>query len=347
MAHFFDTDGRQSEQPTVMKITVILCTYNRCRSLAKTLDSVAASALPGSVKWEVLVVDNNSTDHTREVTDDLCRRYPGRFRYIFEPQSGKSYALNTGVREARGDVLAFVDDDVTVEPTWLRNLTASLKDGEWVGAGGRTLPAQSFSPPPWLPLGGPYDMGGVLAALFDLGDRPRELDRAPYGANMAFRKEMFRKYGGFRLDLGPSPGSEIRNEDTEFGRRLIAGGERLRYEPSAIVHHPVMQHRIKKDYFLAWWFDYGRAMVREWGRGADILGIPRRFLTFSKIIGTVLPVRVLRWVLALNPQRRFYCKCWLWVTVGQTQEIYRQWCDGKGQTNNATQEVDRRPNTQT
>ncbi|MGB0049836.1 MAG: glycosyltransferase family A protein, partial [Terriglobales bacterium] len=129
-----------------MKITVILCSYNRCQLLAEALESVAASTLPESVEWEVLVVDNNSTDRTREVVEDFRHRYPGRFRYVFEPRPGKSFALNTGVREAHGDVLAFTDDDVTVEATWMQNLTACLSDGEWAGAGGRTLLAHPFSP---------------------------------------------------------------------------------------------------------------------------------------------------------------------------------------------------------
>ena len=118
-----------------MKITVILCTYNRCTILAKALNSVAASRLPESIEWEVLVVDNNSSDRTREVVEDYCRRFPGRFRYLFEPQQGLSYARNAGIREGRGYVLAFMDDDVTVEPEWLQNLTACLQDGEWAGAG--------------------------------------------------------------------------------------------------------------------------------------------------------------------------------------------------------------------
>src|SRR5579862_1106876 len=105
-----------------MKITVILCTYNRHQSLAAALESIADQHLPAGADWEVVVVDNNSSDHTREVVDQYCRKYPNRFRYVFEPQPGKSYALNTGIREAKGDVLAFMDDDVTVEADWLQNL---------------------------------------------------------------------------------------------------------------------------------------------------------------------------------------------------------------------------------
>ena len=133
-----------------MTITLILCTYNRCRSLAQALESAAALRLPKPIEWEVLVVDNNSSDQTRHVVEDFRRRYPGRFRYLFEPQQGLSYARNAGVRQAKGDILAFTDDDVTVEPTWLQNLTACLHDGEWAGAGGRTVLAHPFSPPKWL-----------------------------------------------------------------------------------------------------------------------------------------------------------------------------------------------------
>jgi len=199
-----------------------------------------------------LVVDNNSRDQTREVVDRSCRRYPCRFRYLFEPNQGKSYALNTGIREARGDILAFTDDDVTMDPTWLQNLTARLHSGEYAGAGGRTLPAEAFNPPHWLALNGPCGLVHIPCAKFDLGDAPRDLDRPPFGTNMAFTKDMFEKYGLFRTDLGPSPTREIArpNEDTEFGRRLIAAGERLRYEPSAVVCHPTPQHRLQKAYFL-------------------------------------------------------------------------------------------------
>jgi glucosyl-dolichyl phosphate glucuronosyltransferase len=304
-----------------MKITVILCTYNRCQSLAKTLESVVASTLPDSMEWEVLVVDNNSTDHTREVVEDFRRRSPDHFRYVFESKPGKSFALNTGVHEARGDVLAFVDDDVIVEPTWLQNLTVALSDGNWAGTGGRTLPAQNFSLPRWLGL----DLVGALCAHFDLGDTPCQLDRAPYGANMAVRKEMFETYGLFRTDLGPSPNREIPrpNEDTEFGRRLMAAGERLRYEPSAVVHHPVPEDRLRKEYFLEWWFDLGRATMREVGRRRDIWGIPRHYLSVLKYGAVLIPFRTLRWFLALDPETRFHRKCWVWKTAGEIVEVYR------------------------
>ncbi len=239
-----------------MDVTVILCTFNRSQSLSKALTSIVAQVLPDSVQWEVLVVDNNSHDKTREVVDEFCRRYPERFRYLFEPNPGKSYALNAGISAAAGEILAFMDDDVTVEREWLQNLTVPLRDGEWAGAGGRILPDWNCQPPKWLPRADRYALAPL--AVFDLGAEAGSLDESPFGTNMAFRKKMFSKHGDFRTDLGPRPGSEIRNEDTEFGLRLLAAGEKLRYEPSAVVYHAVPKTRLQKRYFLKWWFDKAR-----------------------------------------------------------------------------------------
>jgi glucosyl-dolichyl phosphate glucuronosyltransferase len=299
-----------------MKITAILCTYNRSERLAGALDSLAASIVPENIEWEVLVVDNNSTDQTRKVVEGFSNGFPAHFRYLFEPRQGKSYALNSGIREARGEILAFVDDDVKVEPEWLHNLTSVLHEGEWTGSGGRILPPSGFSPPRWLALNGPRNLGMVLCAQFDLGNLPAELKDAPYGTNMAFRKETFDRYGGFRTDLGPGPDNEIRNEDTEFGRRVMAAGERLRYVPSAIVYHEVHASRIRKQFFLRWWFDRGRGTIRE----AEEIPGSREILKF---LLRALPT-ALGWTISFDPQRRFYRKCMVWCAAGKLVEIYQQ-----------------------
>lgn len=306
-----------------MTISVILCTYNRSERLAKALESVARSVVAASLAWEVLVIDNNSSDRTREVTDDFCRMYPEHFRYIFERKQGKSHALNSGIRAARGEILAFMDDDVTVEPMWLQNLVAPLVNGDYAGSGGRIL-LEPFTAPAWLRLHGPKGLAGMLA-LFDLGEKPAELVQPPWGTNMAFRKEMFQKYGDFRTDLGPRPGSEMRDEDCEFGDRLIKAGERLRYEPSAVVFHGVPQHRLKKEYFLKFWFDHARGTIRMMELRPNVLGIPRRYLTMFKHVVIIAPVKILQWAFTFEPQERFYRKCWVWYMGGAILEIYRRW----------------------
>lgn len=304
-----------------MRVTVIVCTYNRCADLANALDSLAVSAVPESTEWDVLVVDNNSSDETRKVVEGFCLRYPSRFRYLSEPRQGKSQALNTGIAQAHGDVLAFTDDDVIVEPAWLQNLTAALDGTEWVGSAGRILPARAFSVPRWLSLEGRYALAPL--ALFDLGTQAGPLAESPFGANMAFQKKMFEEYGGFRTDLGPRPGGKDpqKSEDSEFGHRLLEAGQRLRYEPSAIVHHAIPPSRVKKKYFLNWWFDKARADIQAFGTPREskwhVGGVP--LYLFRRLV-----VWALRWMTTLEPSRRFSCKIKVWVLCGEILECHRQ-----------------------
>jgi glycosyltransferase involved in cell wall biosynthesis len=308
-----------------VKITVIICTCNRSQSLARTLTSLAAQTLPERAQWEVLVVDNNSTDQTREVVQDFSDRYPGRFRYLRESRPGKSFALNSGVQAAAGDVLAFTDDDVRAEPQWLQSLTSGLESGAWAGAGGRVLAEWAGSQPRWLPSEGRYSMAPL--ALFDRGEAAGELEDNPFGVNMAFRKAMFEKYGGFRTDLGPRAGSSgpQKNEDAEFGRRLLQAGERFRYEPEAAVYHHVPENRLRKEYFLAWWFDKARSDVYELGNtdgGARIWGVPVHL--FRRLV-----VATLRWIVAARSSHRFYRKIQVWYLAGEIVASYRQSLEAK------------------
>ncbi len=288
--------------------------------------------LPESVEWEVLVVDNNSKDQTRETVEDFCARYPGRFRYLFEPRPGKSHALNTGIRESRTDVFAFLDDDIVVDSLWLQNLTASLHNGEWAGAGGRIVAQWTCSPPRWLSPDSRSAAGPLVQ--FHPSAKAGPLNTGPIGTNMAFRSEMFQKYGGFRTDLGPLPGGEIRsdqqrsvfdaskgkNEDSEIGDRLRAGGERLRYEPTAVVYHPVAESRLTKEYFLTWWLNKGEANIRQFGVEPGtkyrVAGVPlyllRRWAKWT-----------VKWLVTVNPIERFSSKLNAWENVGEILECYR------------------------
>lgn len=317
-----------------MKITVILCTYNRCQSLRTALNSTAALVLPESVEWEILVVDNNSKDQTRDTVQDFCARYPGRFRYVFEPRPGKSNALNTGLRESHADVFAFLDDDIEVDPHWLHNLTAALHNGAWAGAAGRIIPQWSCPPPRWLAPDSRYAAGPLVS--FHPSTEAGQLNTGPIGTNMAFHREMFEKYGGFRTDLGPCPDAEIssdqqrsafdaskgKNEDSEFGDRLLAAGEPLRYEPSALVYHPVSENRLTKQYFLTWWLNKGEANIRQFGVEPGtkyrVAGVPlyllRRFAKWT-----------LKWLVTVNPIRRFSSKLNAWENLGEISECYREW----------------------
>jgi glycosyltransferase involved in cell wall biosynthesis len=308
-----DNHGRMQ-----MKISVILCTYNRSRELRSALASLASSRVDNSVAWQILVIDNNSTDDTAAVVREFAKKYPSRFVHIFEAAQGKSHALNRGIREAEGDILAFTDDDVIVEPDWLENLIRPLHVSLYDGVGGRTLPMDGFAPPPWLSLKQRFALAPL--AIFDCGTEAMDLHEPPFGNNMAFRREVFSKYGDFRADLGPRPGSEIRCEDTEFGQRLLVGGGRLRYEPSAVLYHTIAEKRVKKQYFLVWWRDKARSDVHAFGFRYSrwhVAGIPLYLFR-----------RLLRWLgqlmLSVQPAQRFSCRIQLWTLMGTIRECYQQ-----------------------
>lgn len=281
---------------------------------------LVAQVLSGSVTWEVLVVDNNSTDGTREVMRDYCRKYPERIRYLFEADQGLSRARNAGIREARGKTLAFIDDDVIAGPSWLQSLAVALHDAKWAGGGGRVVPPRNFNPPKWLTVGGEMDLLGALLPLFDLGEEACEMKRPPYGANMAFRKSMFEKYGYFRVDLGRCGDRLLMGEDIEFGSRLMLAGECLRYEPAAVVEHPVPEERLNKTYFRKWWTDYGRTRIIQRLVSSPIAGTSRAFLSLANLILRYLLIRAVRWMFTFNSQRRFYNECQIWLTIGEISQ---------------------------
>src|SRR5262249_2436562 len=125
-------------------------------------------------------------------------------------------------------------------------------------------------------------------------------------------------------DMGPGlgPGTPRPNEDTEFGRRLMAAGEHLRYEPNAVLYHPVALDRINQKFFLAWWFDYGRAITRE-SNAATVWGINDDYFRIVKRLG-LLPLEGLKWILSSDARKRFRHKYRMWCSAGQVAEVYRR-----------------------
>ena len=301
-----------------MKAAVIVCTYNRCDSLAKTLESLAASTIPDSVEWEIVVIDNNSSDRTRPVVEEFTRRFQGRFRYTFEPRQGKSFALNRGIHETQADVLAFTDDDVIAEPTWLWNLTKDLFSGEWQGAGGKILPLNTAPIPEWIPR----DVYGVLWGSFDLGDESRDISLAPYGANMAFRRDVF-EHGLFRTDIGPGvlDARSTNCEDQNIGEGVLRRGGKLRYEPEAVIRHPFDTERISRKYILNRFFQMGRYIALETESKPALHGIPRRYFTIVKLLIFECPKRLYHWLSASEPAQRFTWRLLLSTSLGQAYEL--------------------------
>jgi glycosyltransferase involved in cell wall biosynthesis len=300
-----------------MDISIIICTFNRSQMLAKVLEDLDKQVVPRGVTWEALVVDNNSTDKTRAVVENFEKEGMAVFRYVFENRQGKSYALNSGIRAARGEIVAFTDDDVQIDPHWLWNLKKVFDEYDCGGVGGRIVPQWTCEKPKWLQADGPNQLMDAIIQ-FDRGDMCCELKAMPFGANMAFKKSMFQKYGLFRLDLGPRPGCKIYYEDTEFGLRVKSGGEKLMYAPDAIVYHPVEKERVEKGYYQSWYFGFGGAMVRTHRFPQSTVfycGVPRYF--FKQFAKTMM-----RWVFTFESQKRFFYKLNTYLEAGKIAEAY-------------------------
>jgi glycosyltransferase involved in cell wall biosynthesis len=280
-------------------------------------------SVPQEEVWELIVVDNNSTDSTRSCVGRFAEQSKVPVRYIFEQQQGKPFALNTGIRKARGEILLFTDDDVIVDRHWLPNISKAFNGGACLGAGGRIVAVWPGRKPSWFRTDGPYGLMSAIAS-YDLGDIPCELTCAsvPFGANAAFHRRAFERYGYYRTDLGPSAGKNRvggGGEDTEFARRLIRGGERLIYSPAAIVYHPVEPQRTRKRYFQLWHFEYGKSLIKlgsESSRGVQYFGVPR-FL-FRSFLESCL-----KWLVTLNAQKRFYHKVRIYLFAGEIVAAYR------------------------
>ncbi len=221
-------------RPASAAASVVICTRDRPEALARCLDSLAALTDPPG---EVLVVDNApSTAAAR----DAVARHPG-VRYVVEPEAGLDRARNTGIRESRGEIVAFVDDDVTVHPGWLGGILRGFTAPAVMAVTGLLLPAE---------LDTEAQLHFETHWGFNRGYEARTFDAAFFaatcrttvpvwdigaGASMAFRREVFTRVGEFddRLDVGAAGCSG----DTELWYRILAEGFACRYEPSAVSYH--------------------------------------------------------------------------------------------------------------
>jgi glycosyltransferase involved in cell wall biosynthesis len=302
-----------------MDLTVIICTWNRAKSLDLVLKSLDASVVRQGLEWEVLVVDNNSKDDTRAVCESFIAKNPRRFRYFFHGTQGKTNALNAGIREARSEILALTDDDLTVDPHWVAEMYDAFQKYDCAAVGGKIVPVWNCKKPSWIAFDGPYRhpaYGGIVN--FDKGDMPCQLTATAIGANMGLRKSIFEKYGPYRTDLNRI-NDLLGGEDTEYCRRLMHAGERLMYAPKAVVYHPVEECRTTRKYFRSFAFHYGRWSIRIDGvpEGAKCyFGFPRYLFPIAlKFFG--------KWMISFGRQRRSFYKLELFQTFGKMVESKR------------------------
>jgi len=272
--------------PDPPQISAIICTHNRAAYLGAAIDSLLVQDFPDN--FEVVIVDNGSSDYataessisrTREVVE--ARLGDRRLKYVWEPEIGLSFARNTGAKQARSDILAYLDDDAIAESNWLRELHAAYQSNQKLAvAGGKVnlLWPDGVSPPQWLSPGLAQNLG-----LYDLGDTWQYVTAAgltPRGVNYSIRRDFLEQIGGFDVKLGRVGKKLLSNEELRATELALELGWQVIYLPSALVMHNVAPERLNKAWFLerGWWQGISecyreqlcdRAGIAQLGRGGE------------------------------------------------------------------------------
>jgi len=241
-----------------------MSTCNRGDLLGDALRSILAQQL-ATPRFELVVVDNNSTDHTRAIVE-RCAAADTRVRYVFEPQQGSSYGRNAGIRAARAAIIAFTDDDVRAEPDWVAAIARAFDeypDADVVG--GRVLPIWPSSPPAWLTR-----EHWMPLALVDYGDAPARVDPAHpiclVTANCSFRRRILDRVGGFVAEFGLGTHGVVGSvEDHELQLRVLRAGGTIVYDPRIVVHAEIQPNRLTRAYHRRWHNGHGyfHALLRS------------------------------------------------------------------------------------
>jgi glycosyltransferase involved in cell wall biosynthesis len=316
-----------------MKYSIVIATHNRAQDLRDTLASLAGLQTPHP--WEVIVVDNNCTDDTPRVVQELVPRFPVPLRYFFEAVPGRSAALNTGIAAATGAIILTTDDDVRVAPEWLEIAGNALDRLQCGYIGGRVLPIWGGPRPAWLP-DRPSSQWAVIA-LLDYGSEPIELTRRmPLGVNMAFRREAFDIVGGWDPRIGRKAGTLLGQEVREWCIRAKARGVRGFYVPEMMVRHIIPANRLNKQYYRRWfyWRGVSRALLYQqqgldmespqettldFSQSRHVAGIPRYlFRTLARNVAGLIAAALRR-----DSVATFERELWLWMFVGIARQRWR------------------------
>ncbi len=268
-----------------MKLDVLIATYNRCKLLGRALGSLLAASVPPGAEVCVTVVDNNSTDATRDVVEESMPAFGGRLRYLFERNQGKSWALNSGIAATNGDLLGMIDDDEEIDSNWFVCCFSAFGDPAVDFIGGTTLPKWSQPPPEWLPTAYP----AVVGHLQICGEKRQygpALNAVLPGGNAVIRRSFLDR-------LGPSPystklgriGGGMLTADTMFFDRLLEAGGSGFYLPNLIVRHYVQPKMLTKRYHRLWCFWEAVSVASQDklkpATVPHLLGIPRWYFRTS------------------------------------------------------------------
>ena len=292
-------------------LTVLMATYNGARTLPKVLDAYCKLDSPDG-GWKLIIVDNGSTDNTKEIIAPFEPRLP--LTYLFEPTLGKSAALNTGLLSVAGDLVVMTDDDAVPRTDWLIQIrVVADSQPSFSIFGGAIVPDWEVPPESWI-----LPFWSVLTITDPAWEEGPTVVARVSGPNMAVRSEVIK--AGYRFDssLGPAGPRYRMGEDTDFVQRLGKAGFRAWHCKRAVVAHMIRIHQMKKGWMLRRAIQLGRAHY-QWehkeyllSRPVLLLGMPRYML--REILAQA--VHVARAKLSRNADTVFRERWQLYYLVG-------------------------------
>ena len=312
--------------PDECDVSVIICTYNRQHLLKTALKSILSQQADG-LRYEVVVVDNNSTDGTRQVIESFLGRGATNLRYLFEGRQGLSYARNAGVAVSRSPIVAFTDDDVQVAPDWAATIKQTLDDHPEIECvGGKVIPHWPSAPPAWL-----TNEHWAPLAIVDYGQKPFYVNAGHQlcllTANMAIRKHTLQRVGGFLPELQRVENSIGSMEDHELLLRLWSIQAQGLYVPELVVSSRIAADRLTKSYHRRWRFGHGGfyalARIKEFERSRSgfFLGVPYHLCRAASLDAVGWLAHVVRGDL----NRAFTCETRLRFFAGFLNTRSRDW----------------------
>ena len=230
------------------KLSIVVATYNRAPYLLRTLESLARQTLSPGL-FEILVVNNNSSDNTPEVVAGFAGSHPQlQVRMVTETSQGISYARNCGIASSVGQYIVFIDDDEEANPEFAKSYFCFFENNPGLdAAGGAVVPVYEAPLPAWYS----YYIEKMITGAFDLGDRmvPFRGKRYPGVGNSGFRRRLFDRFGNFNTALGRSGANPMGGEEKDFFMRVRAQGIRYYYVPGAEIYHLTPASKLTRAYF--------------------------------------------------------------------------------------------------
>ncbi len=259
---------------TGYEISLVICTYNRCRYLPEALESISKQTLPPA-RFELVIVDNNSTDETAAITRQFITLHPElNARYCFEANKGLSHARNRGIMEAQSPIINYIDDDAVLSVAYLEEMLQFFKTHpQAAGAGGKVIPKyETGQEPAWMSK---Y-LNGFIGKI-DFGNEVQPFTKAmkyPVGCNMAYKKDVLERVGGFNNAL------QFRSDDKYIFQQVKKISEQVYFVPQAWLHHYIDAHRLELSNFKTLFLKTGNEEKKRVFAEEGNLGVLKKGVEF-------------------------------------------------------------------